>query len=317
MSRTRPREEPSSVVEVQECPVCFEPMRPPVYQCCEGHLLCKGCIDRLYDTPRPRQKCPECRALLPVERVRNRLYDQLTRDALYSCSYAGNGCNVRMRHEPLTAHESTCDRRLGLCKCPQRECRDHEFTIASLRSHLQENHAGPGKVDADGSFSFSIFPAALSTSEIRKLSAATPMSELIPVYRSLLGKNNSWSFFFYRDLIAVAYAYFNQRTLAMQVAVFVTGPAKVKYTASFEAVAGNSKTTCSFEGNCLSMHTSEGQGCIFPSHQSHSLCGIHEYSCDCLEVPIGALRLALQSGVTARNSDELVCKIQLLPQEQA
>ena len=37
-----------------ECPICLDvAVRPPIYQCPEGHLLCEDCNARLVD-------CPQC-----------------------------------------------------------------------------------------------------------------------------------------------------------------------------------------------------------------------------------------------------------------
>ena len=53
-----------------ECPVCLEtPKAGPLYQCENGHILCSGCIDKV-------QECPQCRAKLPVTRIRNLLGEQ-------------------------------------------------------------------------------------------------------------------------------------------------------------------------------------------------------------------------------------------------
>ncbi|XP_034230302.1 nucleolin-like, partial [Thrips palmi] len=32
-----------SLLEILECPVCYEAMRPPIWQCPRGHLVCKDC----------------------------------------------------------------------------------------------------------------------------------------------------------------------------------------------------------------------------------------------------------------------------------
>ncbi|KAK2706866.1 breast cancer type 1 susceptibility protein homolog [Artemia franciscana] len=46
-----------------ECPVCFECLKAPVHQCCEGHLLCKRCF-----RGRKITRCPICRGTLSESR---------------------------------------------------------------------------------------------------------------------------------------------------------------------------------------------------------------------------------------------------------
>ena len=45
-----------------ECPVCTEPIKSaPIYQCTNGHIICKRCICKL-------ENCPICRSELPISR---------------------------------------------------------------------------------------------------------------------------------------------------------------------------------------------------------------------------------------------------------
>ena len=48
-----------------ECPVCFDTAKAPIYQCFEGHLICKDCLPSL-------KICPECRTEYPKTPFRNR-----------------------------------------------------------------------------------------------------------------------------------------------------------------------------------------------------------------------------------------------------
>ncbi|CAM0152567.1 unnamed protein product [Urochloa decumbens] len=42
-------------LEVLDCPVCFEPLRPPIFQCAVGHLICSSCCGKL---PNPKKYMP-------------------------------------------------------------------------------------------------------------------------------------------------------------------------------------------------------------------------------------------------------------------
>ncbi|XP_011178230.2 uncharacterized protein LOC105209511 [Zeugodacus cucurbitae] len=45
------------IAQLLECPVCLEVIRPPGWQCCNGHVLCNNCRSRSV-------KCPVCRVPL-------------------------------------------------------------------------------------------------------------------------------------------------------------------------------------------------------------------------------------------------------------
>ena len=45
-----------------DCPVCFEPLRRPIYQCVNGHLICRE--------RNPKKVCPTCRVELTDQRIR-------------------------------------------------------------------------------------------------------------------------------------------------------------------------------------------------------------------------------------------------------
>ena len=68
-----------------ECPVCFEPLQKPVYQCRNGHLMCCVCIGRIERSH--NKACPTCRVALG-ERIRSleadRRADKLCRVSPYS-----------------------------------------------------------------------------------------------------------------------------------------------------------------------------------------------------------------------------------------
>ena len=50
-----------------ECPVCLEQLRPPIFQCVNGHLVCQKCLVRIETSTR---KCPTCRMAF-TDRIRS------------------------------------------------------------------------------------------------------------------------------------------------------------------------------------------------------------------------------------------------------
>ncbi len=49
-----------------ECPVCFEQLRAPIFQCVNGHIVCRRCLVRIENSSR---KCPTCRVVF-TDRIR-------------------------------------------------------------------------------------------------------------------------------------------------------------------------------------------------------------------------------------------------------
>ena len=51
--------------DLLECPVCFQTLSAPIYQCRSGHVVCKDCHPKL-------ETCPICRELYdgPIRNVK-------------------------------------------------------------------------------------------------------------------------------------------------------------------------------------------------------------------------------------------------------
>ena len=59
----------ASRADAFDCPVCWEPLRRPIYQCLNGHLICSACTGRLERSS--NKVCPTCRVALGDERIRS------------------------------------------------------------------------------------------------------------------------------------------------------------------------------------------------------------------------------------------------------
>ncbi|CAG7821491.1 unnamed protein product [Allacma fusca] len=117
-----------------ECPVCFEEFVPPIYQCYNGHLLCKVCIE---DVP----TCPICREEMPLRKIRNLEIEKITSSKKPVCKYSSKGCQDKTKHEPLDclfAVDNFC-RYLGLQDCGE-VVGKQEFVF-----HLMEKHGISGE----------------------------------------------------------------------------------------------------------------------------------------------------------------------------
>ena len=120
-----------------ECPVCFDYVLPPIFQCDSGHLICTNCKPKL-------QCCPSCRG--PLGGVRNLAMEKVAETVQFPCKYASSGCSLRMLHKAKRAHEEICEYRPYSCPCPGTSCKwsgnldlvlDHLLTAHKTITTLQ------------------------------------------------------------------------------------------------------------------------------------------------------------------------------------
>lgn len=118
-------------LELLECPVCFDCMIPPIYQCREGHALCSDCLVKV-------KACPTCRTS-PID-VRCRVLDRLAESiGEVACRYASLGCTETMRYRLKKDHEQRCQYKFFQCLHADQGC-SYEGTAADLVNHLVCSH---------------------------------------------------------------------------------------------------------------------------------------------------------------------------------
>ena len=77
----------SVVTECLECQVCWEvPSGPPIYQCENGHILCKSCYPKL-------GTCPSCN--IGLRSMRCLVAEKILEKVAVPCKFAKNGCSER------------------------------------------------------------------------------------------------------------------------------------------------------------------------------------------------------------------------------
>ncbi|EFX80560.1 hypothetical protein DAPPUDRAFT_304089 [Daphnia pulex] len=96
----------SRLLSLIECPVCLEPICPPVHQCRRGHLVCGKCKSQLH-------QCPTCRDKL--SEMRNFAVERIAQLLKYPCQNAGLGCPISILLSGKNTHESTCPFRHYQC----------------------------------------------------------------------------------------------------------------------------------------------------------------------------------------------------------
>ncbi|KAL6626640.1 hypothetical protein ACP70R_030366 [Stipagrostis hirtigluma subsp. patula] len=120
--------------EVLDCPVCFEPLRPPIFQCAVGHLICSSCCGKL---PKPK-KCHHCSCTSDY----NRCYgiEKIVRSIQVPCSNTKYGCAVKTSYHKKENHEATCPHMP--CFCPEAGCSFARST-RMLQDHFTAEHHWP------------------------------------------------------------------------------------------------------------------------------------------------------------------------------
>ena len=88
------------LVNLFECPVCFDYALPPILQCQSGHIVCSQCRQKL-------SSCPTCRG--PLGNIRNLGMEKVADTILFPCKYQTNGCLLNLMHKHKLEHEDCCD----------------------------------------------------------------------------------------------------------------------------------------------------------------------------------------------------------------
>lgn len=137
---------------ILECPVCLELPAKPIYQCSNGHLICKLCHSRV-------KLCPVCRDKLNdqaplrnltaehiLESINNNDAPSEYKEALRPrrpsatvlCRNKEHGCEYRGKtNGELIQHQKECKYRLVFC--PDLRC-SRKIPLAKLFVHINDDH---------------------------------------------------------------------------------------------------------------------------------------------------------------------------------
>ncbi|RLN23851.1 hypothetical protein C2845_PM07G02710 [Panicum miliaceum] len=132
--RKRKDGSPTSVtveLEVLDCPVCYEPLRPPIFQCAVGHLICSSCCGKL---PRPK-KCHHCSCESDYNRCHG--IEKIIGSIQVPCSNTKYGCSMKTSYYEREDHETTCPR--APCFCPDTSC-SFSGSTGMLQEHFIDEH---------------------------------------------------------------------------------------------------------------------------------------------------------------------------------
>ncbi|CAL8133607.1 unnamed protein product [Orchesella dallaii] len=118
-----------------ECPVCYETLVSPIYQCQNGHIICNNCIERL-------AQCGECRVPLAGARIRNVALENICKSVDVKCPNRAEGCGVMTTVEKLKAHLEICGYHpINFC-CKFLGWKECQVSVndSSVLSHLEAIH---------------------------------------------------------------------------------------------------------------------------------------------------------------------------------
>ncbi|KAI4994680.1 hypothetical protein ZWY2020_034321 [Hordeum vulgare] len=116
-------------LDILDCPVCFLPLRPPIFQCTVGHTICSSCRNMLTD------KC--CLCSLPTVYNRCHMVENVVESIKLACPNTSHGCTARINYYQKEDHEKRCQ--YAPCFCPETGC-SFSGPTEVLREHFLTEH---------------------------------------------------------------------------------------------------------------------------------------------------------------------------------
>ncbi|TVU22133.1 hypothetical protein EJB05_31815 [Eragrostis curvula] len=122
-------------LEVLNCPICFDPLAPPIYQCLVGHFTCSSCYKKLP----AMKKCHHCSR---ISSIYHRCYgiEKVIESIQIPCSNTEYGCTVKTSYHQKEDHKGECPH--APCFCPETGCNIAGST-EMLMDHFTTEHHWP------------------------------------------------------------------------------------------------------------------------------------------------------------------------------
>ncbi|XP_073280200.1 uncharacterized protein [Primulina huaijiensis] len=79
--------------DVLDCPICFEPLSPPVYQCENGHISCPSCCIKM------KNKCGTCSRAIGY--CRCRAMEKVLESVKIACKNKQHGCGETINYKNM------------------------------------------------------------------------------------------------------------------------------------------------------------------------------------------------------------------------
>ena len=118
--------------ELVECIVCLcTPESAPIYQCVNGHVMCKGCYRNVKYKSEEDTKdtnCPLCRVSIGGSEIRSLIAEKTLEKLPLKCRYEKYGCPIELQKTELENHLISCIYRPIKCilqNCPKKTTMEH------------------------------------------------------------------------------------------------------------------------------------------------------------------------------------------------
>ncbi|ANM69719.1 Protein with RING/U-box and TRAF-like domain [Arabidopsis thaliana] len=118
-------------LDVLDCPVCFEPLTIPTFQCDDGHIVCNFCFAKVSN------KCPGPGCDLPIGNKRCFAMERVLESAFVPCQNTEFGCTKSVSYEKVSSHEKECN--YSQCSCPNLEC-NYTGSYNIIYGHFMRRH---------------------------------------------------------------------------------------------------------------------------------------------------------------------------------
>ncbi|XP_031253269.1 E3 ubiquitin-protein ligase SINA-like 10 [Pistacia vera] len=115
--------------EVFDCPICYESLSSPVFQCENGHIACSSCCTKIMN------KCPSC--CLPIGYNRCRAIEKVLESIKVKCRNTKYGCKETTSFSKKLDHAKTCHH--APCSCPMSDC-NFVGSCTQLYKHFRDEH---------------------------------------------------------------------------------------------------------------------------------------------------------------------------------
>ncbi|CAN6331449.1 unnamed protein product [Urochloa humidicola] len=118
-----------------DCGVCLLPLKPPIFQCKAGHVVCSLCRNKLKATA----KCHVC-GVATGGYSRCHAMERLVESISFPCPNATYGCTTRPVYHDRVGHRLKC--RHGPGRCPDKDC-SFVGSTEVLLDHFSGVHGWP------------------------------------------------------------------------------------------------------------------------------------------------------------------------------
>ncbi|KAK3140697.1 hypothetical protein QOZ80_5AG0404510 [Eleusine coracana subsp. coracana] len=135
--------------------ICYLPLKPPIFQCDVGHVVCSACRGKLMETTVASDRCHVCRAQTTRGGGYRRCHamEQLVDSIRVPCPHAAHGCETKPAYHDREAHARSCAHKP--CRCPGKAC-SFVGSAALLQDHLVAQHEWPCTAEVSAAAAFDV-----------------------------------------------------------------------------------------------------------------------------------------------------------------